>query len=84
MFPNVGFAIATITIGKELQSQGILWVGSVATVLLVILYLFIAGMHVRAVVTRQVLFRGQDEDVYEEEARPKKTAKVKADGEEQC
>ncbi|KAJ5245952.1 hypothetical protein N7468_000935 [Penicillium chermesinum] len=84
VFPNVGFTIATITIGRELQSQGILWVGSIATILMVILYLFIAVMHIRAVLTRQILFKGQDEDVPEEEARPKKTEKVKIDAEDQC
>lgn len=85
VFPNVGFTISTITIGKELQSQGIMWVGSIATIFIVILYLFIAVMHVRAVLTRQILYKGRDEDVYKEEARhKKKITKFKTNGEEQC
>ncbi|KAF7712497.1 Uncharacterized protein PECH_004641 [Penicillium ucsense] len=70
-FPNIGLIIATISIDRQLQSEGILWVGSVATILMVMLYLFIATMHVRAVIKHQILCKGQDEDMYEREAQPK-------------
>lgn len=62
VFPNVGFTIATIDIGKAVQSQGILWVGSIMTVLLVIAWLFVAACHIKAVLTKQIAYPGKDED----------------------
>ena len=41
VFPNIGFTISVISIGRELQSQGILWVGSIMTILLISVYLFV-------------------------------------------
>ena len=62
VFPNTGFAIATIDIGAKLESNAILWVGSVMTVILVGLWLFVLGMHVYAVWTAQIMYPGKDED----------------------
>lgn len=62
IFPNVGFTIATISIGKGLYSNAILWVASMMTVLLVATYLFIIIMHARAVYRRDILWPGKDED----------------------
>ena len=62
VFPNTGFIIATIQIGNAIDSSAILWVGSVATVLQVILYLCVLVAHARAVVKRQILWPGKDED----------------------
>ena len=64
VFPNVGFTIAVIDVGKVLRSEGVKWVGSVMTILMVVLYLFILVSHVRAVVGRKILWDGRDEDVY--------------------
>ena len=64
VFPNVGFTIAIIDIGKVLRSEAVKWVGSVMTVLMVVLYLFIPVSYVRAVVGRKILWEGSDEDVY--------------------
>ncbi len=36
VFPNVGFTVATINIGKALRSEGVQWVGSVMSVSLVV------------------------------------------------
>ena len=41
------------------------------TVLEVVLYLFLLVMHVRAVMTREVLWKGRDEDVYLQEKKGK-------------
>ena len=71
IFPNVGFTIATISIGKELASEGILWVGSVMTILLVVMYLFVLVNHALAVWNRQILWPGKDEDTYVMEAMGK-------------
>ena len=62
VFPNVGFTIATIRIGEGLRSQAILWVGSVMTIFLVAIWLFVLAMHARAVLTKQILMPGKDED----------------------
>jgi C4-dicarboxylate transporter/malic acid transport protein len=62
VFPNVGFAIALIDIGEALSSEGILWVGSVMTCLLVAAWLSIMFLHARAVWKRQILWPGRDED----------------------
>jgi tellurite resistance protein TehA-like permease len=62
VFPNTGFAIATISIGEELGSEGILWIGSVMTILLVAMWLFVLAFHVKAVITRQIMMPGKDED----------------------
>lgn len=64
IFPNVGFTISVISIGKQLRSQGVLWVGSILTVLLVCLYLFVLFRHVRAVIRKEILWQGKDENIY--------------------
>ena len=67
VFPNVGFTIAVISIGGQLESQGVQWVGSVMTILIVALYLFVLVNHVKAVLTKGILVQGKDEDVYVKE-----------------
>lgn len=64
IFPNVGFTIATIDIGEVLQSEGIQWVGSAMSVILVGVYLFIGSNHIRALVNKDILWPGKDEDVH--------------------
>ena len=64
VFPNTGFTIATISIGKVLQSEGVMWVGSVMTVGIVCTWVFVAVCHVRAVWRGDILWEGKDEDVY--------------------
>jgi len=78
VFPNVGFTLATINIGKSLHSAGIKWVGSVMTVGLVVVYLFVLGRQIRAVWTNKLLWPGRDEDNY----HPEKMAKAEARGED--
>ncbi|TVY18076.1 Malic acid transport protein [Lachnellula arida] len=62
VFPNVGFTICTINIGEALMSEGILWLSSVMTVLVVVVWLFVGTMHFRAVWKKQILWPGKDED----------------------
>lgn len=62
IFPNVGFTIATISIGKGLYSNAILWVASAMTIVLVAVYLFILIMHARALYRGDILWPGKDED----------------------
>jgi tellurite resistance protein TehA-like permease len=62
VFPNVGFTVATIDLGREMGSEGVLWVGSAMTVALVIVWLGTVGMCVRAVVKGEIVWPGKDED----------------------
>ncbi|KAF7194067.1 Malic acid transport protein [Pseudocercospora fuligena] len=62
VFPNVGFTLNTIRIGTQLKSQGILWVASIMTILLVAMWLFVLVCHVKAVVKKQIMMPGLDED----------------------
>ncbi|KAK7193031.1 C4-dicarboxylate transporter/malic acid transporter [Paraphaeosphaeria sporulosa] len=70
VFPNTGFAIATIKIGDQLNSEGIKWVGSIMTILLVAVWLLNLGMQARAIYNRTMLWPGKDED--RDELRDKK------------
>jgi len=58
----VGFTIATINIGEALMSEGILWITSIMTIILVGVWLFVGSMHARAVWQKRILWPGKDED----------------------
>lgn len=62
VFPNAGFTIATIRIGEQLESEGILWVGSAMTILLVAMWLFVLVSNIKALIQRKILMPGLDED----------------------
>ncbi|KZF24001.1 C4-dicarboxylate transporter/malic acid transport protein, partial [Xylona heveae TC161] len=62
VFPNTGFILATINIGRQLHSEGVLWVTSVFTVIQVAVWLFVGVCHIRAVWLGLVLWPGKDED----------------------
>ncbi|KAF7593758.1 NAD-dependent malic enzyme, mitochondrial [Aspergillus hancockii] len=64
VFPNTGFVIATIRIGSVLESEAILWVSSVLTVLQVAIWLMAGVTTIWAVWTRRMMW---PEDVQEEE-----------------
>jgi tellurite resistance protein TehA-like permease len=56
VFPNTGFIIATISIGQVLQSEGILWVSSVMTVLQVAMWLGVGVATILGIARRQILW----------------------------
>ncbi|KAI9661223.1 MAG: hypothetical protein M1821_009550 [Bathelium mastoideum] len=62
VFPNVGFTIAIIQIGEGLESNAITWVGSILTIILVAVYLFVLGAHIKAVLAKDIMWPGKDED----------------------
>jgi C4-dicarboxylate transporter/malic acid transport protein len=76
VFPNVGFTLATIKIGDMLESPGVHWVGSVMTMGLVAMYLFVLTMTIKAVSTRQIMSAGKDEDTYATEEKPKQRLRL--------
>ncbi|KAJ4014168.1 hypothetical protein NW752_005887 [Fusarium irregulare] len=63
VFPNVGLALATINVGKNLSSRGIQIFGSALTVVLVALWFVCAFAHIRAIIKRDLLAVGKDMDV---------------------
>jgi tellurite resistance protein TehA-like permease len=65
VFPNTGFTIAVIDIGQQLESPGVLWVGSIMSVLIFITWLLVICAHAYAVASRRIMMHGQDEDVGE-------------------
>lgn len=71
IFPNVGFTIATINIGQAFESTAVEWVGTAMTLLLIAMYLFVFASQMRALVRRDVVAEGKDEDVYINELRHK-------------
>ena len=77
VFPNVGFTIATISIGKSLRSEGIKWVGSVMTLLLIITYLCVGVAHVRAFIRKELCWPGMDSDFYKREQHRKHNLNVR-------
>ncbi|KAH7413988.1 voltage-dependent anion channel [Phaeosphaeria sp. MPI-PUGE-AT-0046c] len=62
IFPNVGFMLSTSMIGKELESEAILWVASVMTIGLVAIWLIAAVACVKAVWVGTIMWPGKDED----------------------
>ncbi|OKL60622.1 hypothetical protein UA08_04082 [Talaromyces atroroseus] len=56
VFPNTGFVLATVRIGQVLQSEAVLWVTSVLTVLQVAVWLTVAAATIWAVGSRRMLW----------------------------
>lgn len=65
VFPNTGFTIATITLGRAFNSPGILRVAAVMSVAIVLMWSFVLVSHFRAVLTQAIMYPGRDEDVSE-------------------
>ncbi|KAA8624426.1 TehA Tellurite resistance protein [Pyrenophora tritici-repentis] len=62
VFPNVGFTLSTSVLGRELESEAILWVASGMTGLLVVIWMVSAVACVRAVWNGSIVWPGRDED----------------------
>ena len=62
IFPSVGFTLATVKIGEQLESPAILWITSVATVVITIVWFFIFVCQIRAIWRREIWMPGKDED----------------------
>lgn len=69
IFPNVGLVVALVQIAKALESPVIKGVCSGATIVLVVLWIFVALANVRGLWKRQVLWPGMDEDMEDVEGR---------------
>ncbi|PYH94805.1 C4-dicarboxylate transporter/malic acid transport protein [Aspergillus ellipticus CBS 707.79] len=65
VFPNTGFTLATITLGNSLSSAGIRGVGTAMSICIVCMFLFVLVNNIRAVVRKDIVYPGKDEDVSE-------------------
>ncbi|KAG5986408.1 hypothetical protein E4U52_000271 [Claviceps spartinae] len=63
VFPNTGFILATISIGRELNHDGVLWFATGLSICLVCTYLFVLVNHVKAVIKQDIMYPGRDEDI---------------------
>ncbi|KAK2605864.1 hypothetical protein QQS21_003704 [Conoideocrella luteorostrata] len=63
VFPNTGFILATISIGKELGNEGVLWFGTGLSICLVTMYFFVLFNNIKAFIKQDILYPGRDEDV---------------------
>lgn len=88
VFPNVGFTISVLSIGKSLESPGVKWVGTIMSILIVCVWLFVFYHYVRAILQKAIWAVGRDEDVYHDSTDHKwsKAARIKraADTEKQA
>ena len=62
VFPQVGLAHATFSIGKAINSAAIIWVATVLSSIITIVYFVVLLANIRAVWKRQILWPGKDED----------------------
>jgi tellurite resistance protein TehA-like permease len=65
VFPNTGFTLATITLGKAFESPAINGVGSALSLCVIAMWLFVFVNHIRAVIRKDIMYPGKDEDVSE-------------------
>lgn len=63
VFPNSGFAIATISIGNALKDETILYVGNGLSIALVAMWFFVLYTHIRSVIVADIVYPMRDEDV---------------------
>ncbi|PFH56993.1 hypothetical protein XA68_15659 [Ophiocordyceps unilateralis] len=63
VFPNTGFTLATISIGKALGSEPVSWVGTGMTIFIIITYLVVLFFNIRAVIVQDIMYPDRDEDV---------------------
>lgn len=64
VFPNTALISATFAIGKAFGSVVIQIVGCVMTCILILVWVFVFGMMIRAIVLKQILWpqKGEDRD----------------------
>lgn len=63
VFPNTGFTLATISLGKMFQSESVLWFATAMSICLAAMYCFVLYHNVRAVLAQDIMYPGRDEDV---------------------
>ncbi|KAF7549359.1 hypothetical protein G7Z17_g6427 [Cylindrodendrum hubeiense] len=62
VFPNVGFTLATISIGNQLECEGILWFATALSLIIFVTFCVVLYFNVRAVLVGDIMYPGKDED----------------------
>lgn len=65
VFPNTGFTLATISIGKALNNTIVLNFSVFMSVVLLLTYFFVLYHNIRAVIVQDIMYPGRDEDIIE-------------------
>lgn len=65
VFPNTGFTLATITLGKAINSDVVLKFAVFMSICILLAYSFVLFHHIRAVLVQDIMYPGRDEDVLE-------------------
>lgn len=63
IFPNAGLTLGAIQIGNALESPAIKALTSAMTIVIVVMWFFVAASHIIAVARKKILWEGKDEDV---------------------
>ena len=70
IFPNVGLFIALLQLADAMDLSSVKDLVTVATVGLFVLWVYVAIMNIRAVMRREVLWPGRDEDMEDISSEP--------------
>jgi len=62
IFPNTGFTLATIALGKEFKNVPIQWVGTGMSVGIVLMFFVVLQANIKAVWRQDIMYPGRDED----------------------
>ncbi|KAF3164112.1 hypothetical protein TWF106_009499 [Orbilia oligospora] len=62
VFPNTGFCLATISVAKQFDNQGLKILGTVMSAIVFVLYFVVIQSQVKAVWRQDILYPGRDED----------------------
>lgn len=64
IFPNTALITATFAVGKAFKSRAIQILGCVLTPILILVWIFVCGMMIRAIILGQILWpqKGEDKD----------------------
>lgn len=65
VFPNTGFTLATITLGKAIGSEVVLKFAVFMSICIIITYCYVLFHNIRAVLVQDIMYPGRDEDVLE-------------------
>lgn len=75
IFPNAGLTLAAIQIGNTVGSDGVKGVTSGATILLIIMWVFVAGMNIKAIWKKEILAPGTDVGIEDGDEQPREEMK---------
>ncbi|KAI7783093.1 malic acid transport protein [Diaporthe eres] len=70
IFPNVGLFIALLQLADAMDLSGVKVIVTAATVVLFVLWVYVAIMNIRAVIRKEVLWPGRDEDMEDISGEP--------------